>query len=74
MLAYGVSPSNEVEMNIDVEPVMSFCGPIVNLRRVKANTQVSYGGVYSTKKIQILVSSRLVLLTVSLGLGMKMGT
>ena len=50
MLAYGISPSNEVEMNIDVEPVMSFCGPIVNLRRVKANTQVSYGGVYSTKK------------------------
>ena len=50
MLAYGVSPSNEVEMNIDVEPVMSFCGPIVNLRRVKANTQVSYGGVYSTEK------------------------
>ena len=50
MLAYGISPSNEVEMNIDVEPVMSFCGPIVNLRRVKANTQVSYGGVYLTKK------------------------
>ena len=50
MLAYGVSPSNEVEMEIDVEPVMSFCGPIVNLRRVKANTQVSYGGVYITKK------------------------
>ena len=50
MLAYGVSPSNEVEMEIDVEPVMSFCGPIVNLRRVKANTQVSYGGVYKTKK------------------------
>ena len=49
MLAYGISPSNEVEMNIDVEPVMSFCGPIVN-ERVKANTQVSYGGVYSTKK------------------------
>jgi alanine racemase len=37
-------------MDIPVEPVMSFCGPIVNVRRVKAGTQVSYGGVYSTEK------------------------
>jgi alanine racemase len=51
MLAYGIAPSNEVEMKIDVDPVMSFCGPIVNLRRVGPNTQVSYGGVYSTKRM-----------------------
>ena len=38
-------------MKIDVDPVMSFCGPIVNLRRVGPNTQVSYGGVYSTKRM-----------------------
>ena len=50
MLAYGIAPSNEVTMSIDVEPVMSFCGPIVNLRKVCSNTQVSYGGVYTTKK------------------------
>ncbi len=50
MLAYGVAPSNEVKMSIDVEPVMSFCGPIVNIRKVGPNTQISYGGVYSTKK------------------------
>lgn len=49
MLSYGVSPSDEVVMNIDVEPVMSFCGPIVNIRKVPPNTQISYGGVYSTK-------------------------
>ena len=50
MLLYGVAPSDEVSMDINVEPVMSFCGPIVNVRRVKAGTQVSYGGVYTTDK------------------------
>ena len=50
MLAYGVPPSEEVSMKIDVEPVMSFCGPVVNIRRVKSGTSISYGGVYKTKK------------------------
>ncbi len=50
MLAYGVLPSNELNKNIDLTPVMSFCGSIVNLRRVKKGTQISYGGVYKTKK------------------------
>ena len=50
MLAYGIAPSDEVTMNIDVEPVMSFCGPIVNIRRVEAGTQISYGGVYKTTR------------------------
>ena len=50
MLAYGVSHSKEVKMQINVEPVMSFCGPIVNLRAVLKNTPVSYGGIYVTKK------------------------
>ena len=50
MLAYGVSPSKEVKMHINVEPVMSFCGPIVSTRKVNKNTLVSYGGVYKTKR------------------------
>jgi len=50
MLMYGVPPSEEVSMDVPVEPVMSFCGPIVNVRRVKAGTQISYGGVYTTDK------------------------
>jgi len=50
MLAYGVAPSNEVPMKINVEPVMSFCGPIVHLRKVSKNTPISYGGIYVTKK------------------------
>ena len=51
MLAYGIAPSDEVSMGINVEPVMSFCGPIVNLRRVPENTPISYGGAYLTKKV-----------------------
>jgi alanine racemase len=50
MLLYGVLPSDEVPMDISVEPVMSFCGPIVNVRKVPAGTQVSYGGVFTTEK------------------------
>ena len=50
MLAYGIAPSDEVTMDINVEPVMSFCGPIVNVRRVEPGTQVSYGGVYMTER------------------------
>ena len=50
MLAYGVLPSNEITRSIELNPVMSFCGSIVNLRRVKKGTQISYGGVYKTKK------------------------
>ena len=51
MLAYGIAPSDQVTMRINVEPVMSFCGPIINLRRVPKNTPVSYGGKYLTKKV-----------------------
>ena len=48
MLLYGALPSNEVSDNIGIKPVMSFCGSIVNVRKVKKNTPVSYGGVYKT--------------------------
>ena len=50
MLLYGALPSNEVPNDIDIEPAMSFCGSIVNLRRVPKGTHVSYGAIYTTKK------------------------
>ena len=56
MLAYGIAPSDEVPMGINVEPVMSFCGPIVNLRRVPKNTPISYGGIYLTKNVSLVLS------------------
>ena len=50
MLLYGALPSDEVTDLIGVEPVMSFCGNIVNLRTVPKNTNISYGGLYKTKE------------------------
>ena len=50
MLLYGALPSNEVKNDINLKPVMSFCGSIVNLRRVSQGTPISYGGVYKTSK------------------------
>ena len=50
MLLYGALPSDEVQNDINIKPVMSFCGSIVNLRRVAKGTPVSYGSVYTTSK------------------------
>lgn len=50
MLLYGAFPSNEVPTNLNVKPVMEFRGPIVTVRKVKAGTKVSYGGVWESKK------------------------
>ena len=48
MLLYGALPSNEVFDSIGIQPVMSFCGSIVNVRQVKKGTRISYGGAYKT--------------------------
>lgn len=50
MLLYGVSPSSDVQIKKEYKPVMSFCGPIIFIRRVSAGTPVSYGGKYITSK------------------------
>jgi len=47
MLLYGALPSDEVPEDVPVQPVMEFVGPVVNVRRVKKGTKVSYGGVWS---------------------------
>ena len=49
MMLYGAFPSPEVPMDIPLNPVMEFRAPIVNVRNVPAGTQVSYGGVFTTK-------------------------
>ena len=48
MLIYGAFPSNEVPMDIPILPVMEFRAPIVEVRNVDKDTQISYGGVYKT--------------------------
>ena len=54
MLLYGALPSTEVIDNIGIKPVMSFCGSIVNVRKVKEGTQISYGGVYKSSSETII--------------------
>ncbi len=50
MLLYGAFPSDEVPTDLNIKPVMEFRGPIVSIRRVKAGTKVSYGGVWSAER------------------------
>lgn len=50
MILYGAFPSDEVPMDIDIKPVMEFRGPIVETRRIKAGTKVSYGGIWVANK------------------------
>jgi len=47
MILYGAYPSDETPESINLEPVMNFMGPIVQLKRVKAGTPVSYGSDYA---------------------------
>ena len=49
MLLYGAFPSDEVTQELPIKPVMTFTAPVVEIRDVKAGTQISYGGVYTTK-------------------------
>ena len=49
MLLYGAFPSDEVPQELPIKPVMTFTAPVVEIRDVKAGTQISYGGVYTTK-------------------------
>ena len=49
MLLYGAFPSDEVPQELPIKPVMTFTAPVVEIRDVKAGTQISYGGVYTAK-------------------------
>ncbi|MEO0184371.1 MAG: alanine racemase [candidate division WOR-3 bacterium] len=59
---YGLTSSPKVTYNDHFQPVMSLKSRIVNLREVPANTPVSYGHTYRTKR-----KSRIA--TVSVGYG-----
>lgn len=59
---YGLTPSFRIILNNHFEPVMSLKSRIVNIRCVPANTPVSYGHTYRTKR-----KSRIA--TVSVGYG-----
>ena len=54
MLLYGSFPSNEVPRDLPIKPVMEFKGPVVSLRKVKAGTKVSYGGVWEANEDTVI--------------------
>ncbi len=49
MLFYGADPSEEMINPLSIEPVMNFKGEIVLVRRVAAETPISYGALYRPK-------------------------
>jgi alanine racemase len=54
MLLYGSFPSDEVPRDLSIKPVMEFKGPVVSLRKVKAGTKVSYGGVWEANEDTVI--------------------
>jgi alanine racemase len=54
MLLYGSFPSDEVPRDLSIKPVMEFKGPVVSLRKVKAGTKVSYGGIWEANEDTVI--------------------
>lgn len=50
LLLYGYYPSDEIEKKLDVRPIMSLRSKVTYIKRVDANTSISYGRTYFTKK------------------------
>lgn len=57
IIMYGMWPSNEVSRDIiDLKPLLSLRSHITFIKRVPANTQVSYGGTYITDKETVIAT------------------
>ena len=52
IMLYGGLPSPGFESNIRLEPVMRFCGRVLQVREFADNTPLSYGRTYRTKSRQ----------------------
>jgi len=50
LLLYGYYPSDDIEKKVDIKPIMSFRSKVTYIKRVDANTSISYGRTYFTKK------------------------
>jgi alanine racemase len=50
LLLYGYYPSDEIERELDIRPIMSLRSKVTYIKRVEANTSISYGRTYFTKK------------------------
>ncbi|MBQ8318769.1 MAG: alanine racemase [Lachnospiraceae bacterium] len=46
IVTYGLYPSEEVDKNIEIKPVMSLISHVSHVKTVQAGTAISYGGTY----------------------------
>lgn len=49
IILYGLPPDPAMTLHLDLKPVMSLVTRIVHIKRVEANTAVSYGRTYRTR-------------------------
>lgn len=56
IVGFGFYPSDEVKKSIDLKPVMSLYAMISNIKILKPNTPISYGGVYITKDYEKIIT------------------
>lgn len=50
IMLYGLFPSQELNKNADLKPVLSFKTRVVQLRQLPAEAAISYGSIYKTEK------------------------
>lgn len=56
IVGFGFYPSDEVKKSVDLKPVMSLYAMISNIKILKPNTPISYGGIYTTKDYEKIVT------------------
>lgn len=56
IVGFGFYPSDEVKKSVDLKPVMSLYAMISNIKILKPNTPISYGGVYITKDYEKIIT------------------
>ncbi|MFI3200401.1 MAG: alanine racemase [Eubacteriales bacterium] len=56
IILYGIHPSKEVSLPNRIKPILSFKSTIILLKRIPANTAVSYGATYVTDKERLIAT------------------
>ncbi len=50
LMIYGIYPQGNANRPINLKPALSFKSRVVYIKRVPAQTPISYGGIYTTRK------------------------
>lgn len=57
IITYGCAPSDECDMTkIDLKPVMQLKSKITYLKKISANTPISYGGTYESEDEEVVAT------------------